>query len=192
MSDSEWAFYLQIPNRCGQLGGDGVGQGQRNVLWVANLGNKWSISEYRLIAFAFAVLLKIQPPSSNIPQQPRISRPPIFGKQLIIRGNKNTAHFLSRLARCLGPDVRSYKCLTARTAARVPGSWPTEFSSRAERGADTLLLAATTKPSIAAINLPRDKKYATQGPGVSWEGVKKPLIRYFSRFSMGWVHISIG
>ena len=51
---------------------------------------------------------------------------------------------------------------------------------------------ATTKPSIAAINLPRDKKFATQGPGVSRKGVKKPLIRYFSRFSMGWVHISIG
>ena len=121
MSDSEWAFYLQIPNRCGQLGGDGVGQGQRNVLWVANLGNKWSISEYRLIAFAFAVLLKIQPPSSNIPQQPRISRPPIFGKQLIIRGNKNTAHFLSPPL-SLGVSAQMFGVTNASPPGPRPGS----------------------------------------------------------------------
>ena len=73
-----------------------------------------------------------------------------------------------------------------RTVARDPGSWPTEFSSRAERGAGhTSAGQATTKPSMAAINLARDKKYATQGPGVSREGVKKPLIRCPSRSAMG-------
>ena len=141
---SEWLRVGFLPTNTqqvwpGQLGGDGVGQGQCNVLWVANLGNKWWISEYRLIAFAFAVLLKIQPPSSNpnIPQQPRISRPPIFGKQLIIRGNKNTAHFLSALGRCLGPDVRSYQGPWPGTRGRDQPNFPAERS--VARG--TLLLA---------------------------------------------------